>query len=73
MIPTSSDAILAKADEFTSAAENAATDAERRRYLCMARYWLVLASEVVGANIVPDAEATLVPASADTKLQVSAD
>jgi len=73
MLPKSSEEILAQADELTSAAENATSDVERRRYLSMARYWLILASEVTGARIEPDAAASLVPAQVPAERPVPAE
>jgi hypothetical protein len=72
MIPTSSDQIRAKAAEFASTAADVTDEDERQRYLSMARYWLVLASEVVGANIAA-AEATLVPAQLPSRYEISAE
>ncbi len=71
MILMSSDQVRDKAAEFASTAATMAGEAERQRYVNMARYWLLLASEEIGASVT-GVEATLVPSHLSAPLEISA-
>jgi hypothetical protein len=50
LIPQTVDEILSRADECVCEAENATNKVLKTRYLNMARYWLILAKEVIGSK-----------------------